>query len=143
MSFIFLNAQEQSEQLNNSLPEAYNKKKIVKKNPYICEVHFENGNYQELNRLEDFTGEYQEVKKVILMYLELTEFPSNLSKFQKLETLDLSHNKLKIIDASYFKQFSKLKTLYLNDNLMEDIEIDVLDSQLQNVTVYNKEEVSK
>lgn len=47
---------------------------------------------------------------------QLTEFPSQLSEFQTLESLDLTGNQISSIPARALSQFQNLKTLTLNKN---------------------------
>lgn len=128
----------------SQIEDAGSQKQKNIKNNFVCEVHFFDGNYLELNQLEDFKGDYNQVKRISILFKGITSLPSNLSLFNNVQILDLSNNKLTNLNAGYFLQFQYLNELYLNNNLISDEEINLkFKPFLPNVKVFNTLDIHK
>lgn len=110
---------------------------------YICEVHFFDSNYEELENLEDFKGDYKTVQRITIQRQGISSLPQNILNFKNVELLDLSHNKFETIAVEKIKNFKNLKKLYLNSNLLTKTEINTIKTQLPNITVFDNEDVNK
>ena len=113
------------------------------KHDYICEVHFFDNTYEELENLEDFKGDYKTVKRITVQRQGISSLPQNLLQFKNIELLDLSHNKLEAMDVEKIRTFKNLKSLYLNSNQLTKTEINSIKTQLPNITVFANEDVNK
>lgn len=92
---------------------------------------------------DEHNPQYSEVKSLVWQSMGLSEIPSELFKYANIEMLDISHNKISVLEVSVIKKFKKLKRLYLNANPISEEKVAYLRKSFLGIEIITGKEEGK